>query len=75
MNAQLPVATLSETLNLTTYRVANEPVRTYPFPHFYATDVFHPDIFRQIHACWPRPDVYPRAGGGPPPPLRLNRAA
>ncbi len=58
MNAETPILGHSEALNLTTYRVANEPVRTYPFPHFYATDVFHPDIFRQIHACWPRPDQF-----------------
>ena len=58
MNAETPVLGLSEALNLSLYRVANEPVRTYPFPHFYATDVFHPDILRQIHTCWPRPDQF-----------------
>lgn len=35
------------------YRIANTPVRNYPFPHFYVTDVFPSDYYRQILEHWP----------------------
>lgn len=35
------------------YRIANTQVRTYPFPHFYVTDVFPPAYYREIRERWP----------------------
>lgn len=40
------------------YRIANTPVRNYPFPHFYVTDVFPDEYYAQILARWPTLETF-----------------
>lgn len=40
-----------------TYRVANAPVLTYPFPHFYIENVFPDAFYRKFMASLPDPDA------------------
>lgn len=40
------------------YRIANTPVREYPFPHFFVEDVFPDAYYRQILANWPGADRF-----------------
>jgi hypothetical protein len=49
---------LSELLNYTTYRFANEPVREYPFPHFLLHDAFHTELYRALLAQWPEDGAF-----------------
>jgi hypothetical protein len=40
------------------YKVANAPVRVYPFPHIYVRDVFPPDFYRKLRECLPPAGAY-----------------
>ncbi|MFZ5723035.1 MAG: hypothetical protein ACOY33_05180 [Pseudomonadota bacterium] len=40
------------------YRIANTPVRTWPFPHFYVTGVFPAGYYRQILDHWPEATAF-----------------
>lgn len=35
------------------YRIANAPVREYPYPHLYVTDVFPADYYAALRRNWP----------------------
>jgi hypothetical protein len=35
------------------YRIANAPLREYPFPHLYVEGVFPPDFYAELRANWP----------------------
>ena len=35
------------------YRVANAPIREYPYPHIYVEDVFPTDFYAALKASWP----------------------
>jgi len=37
------------------YRIANAPVRPFPFPHLYVRDVFPDDVYAQLRAQLPAP--------------------
>jgi hypothetical protein len=39
------------------YQIANAPLRTYPYPHFYVPQVFPEDYYREIQAGLPRTEV------------------
>jgi hypothetical protein len=45
-------------LNHTFYRIANEPMRTWPFLHFFVREVFTPEVYRQLHENWPAPEHF-----------------
>lgn len=40
------------------YRIANAPVRSYPFAHFFVENVFPDEYYRQILANWPGADRF-----------------
>src|SRR5436853_7431030 len=35
------------------YQVANAPLRSYPYPHFYVEEVFPPEFFEELRRNWP----------------------
>jgi hypothetical protein len=39
------------------YRIANESVREFPYPHVYVRDVFPPDFYRELRAKLPPPEA------------------
>lgn len=41
-----------------TYQIYNAPMRQYPFPHFYATNVFPDDFYTQLLASLPDESAY-----------------
>jgi hypothetical protein len=42
------------------YRIANAPIRGYPFPHIYVEDVFPDDYYRALREHLPERDAYQR---------------
>jgi hypothetical protein len=42
------------------YRIANAPIRSFPFPHIYAEDVFPPDFYATLRRNLPPNDGYVR---------------
>ena len=40
------------------YKIANAPIREFPFAHIYVQDVFPPDFYRQIRANLPPKSAY-----------------
>lgn len=46
------------------YSLRNTPVREYPFPHFYATNVFPDDFYQALVASLPEDDGYAPLPGG-----------
>lgn len=53
----------------TCYQIANAPLRSYPFPHFYVCPVFPPDFYADLLAGLPGPESYTRidkTGSVPP---------
>jgi hypothetical protein len=49
---------MQERLNESLYRIANEPVLSYPFQHFFVEDVLPEDVYDRIHANWPAPESF-----------------
>jgi hypothetical protein len=47
--------TSSSVIEALIYGILNAPIRTYPFPHFYAENIFPPDFYDQIRAHFPEP--------------------
>jgi hypothetical protein len=42
------------------YKVANEPLNLFPYPHFFVQDVFEPEYYAQIQKHMPEPrDMLP----------------
>lgn len=39
------------------YRIANAPVRAFPFPHLYVPDIFPPELYAAIQANMPAPGL------------------
>jgi len=35
------------------YRISNAPVREYPYPHLYVTDIFPPEYYATLRRNWP----------------------
>jgi hypothetical protein len=48
----------SHVLEHVLYRVANTPIRTHPYPHFYVRDVFPEDFYREVRAHLPPFDAF-----------------
>ncbi|HSD41823.1 MAG TPA: hypothetical protein VLD36_08140 [Burkholderiales bacterium] len=46
--------------NHVVYRIANAPLLTYPFPHFYVESVFPDDFYRELRARLPEAAAYTR---------------
>lgn len=42
------------------YRIANAPMRTYPYPHLYVENVFPPDFYAALRTHWPGGDALRR---------------
>ena len=40
------------------YKIANTPIRTYPYPHIYVENVFPEDFYAQLRANWPDPKAF-----------------
>lgn len=40
------------------YRIANTPVREYPFPHFFVENVFPDEYYRRILELWPGEEYF-----------------
>src|SRR5213075_378270 len=38
------------------YQVANAPLRSYPYPHFYVEEVFPPEFYEELRRNWPSAD-------------------
>lgn len=41
-----------------TYKVANAPIKPFPYPHIYLQDVFPPDFYRELRAHLPPAEAY-----------------
>ena len=48
----------SHVLEHVLYRIANTPIRTHPFPHFYVRDVFPDDFYREVRHHLPPFEAY-----------------
>jgi hypothetical protein len=42
------------------YKIANAPILTHPYPHFYITDIFPPDSYAELVATFPERTRYKR---------------
>jgi hypothetical protein len=42
------------------YKIANTPVRTYPFPHLFIEDIFPPEFYREMRRLLPPNGAYKR---------------
>ena len=51
-------------LEHTVYQLRNTPVRNYPFPHFYASNVFPDDFYTELVASLPQDEAYEGLKGG-----------
>jgi hypothetical protein len=57
LTAEVQTGAASSTELEVIYRIANAPMRTYPFPHFFLRDVFPADYYRELLAHLPGPET------------------